>query len=163
MCSCCQKLKPRQSRETESPWLPHNNNEIEAFLARPLLARLGSYNEDGTIHIAPVYYLYERGEFLFGTQDISRKVKNIRRDKKVTVLIDTTDPVLQGVMAYGNAVLDYEDVLSIRVKIIERYYKSPADAKALAERLTNAWKTVIIRLKPTKIVSFDYSKPFSID
>jgi len=139
-----------------------NNNEIEAFLARPLLARLGSYNEDGTIHIAPVYYLYERGEFLFGTQDLSRKVRNIRRDKKVTVLIDTTDPVLQGVMAYGNAVLDYEDVLPIRVKILERYYKSPADAEVLAERLTNAWKTVIIRLKPTKIVSFDYSKPFSI-
>ena len=140
-----------------------NNQEIEAFLARPLFARLGSHNEDGTIHIAPLYYLYEGGEFIFGTQDLSRKAKNLRCDSQVTVLIDATDPVLQAVMAYGNATLDYENVISKRVKILERYFESQAEAKAFAERLAKAWKTVIIRLKPTKIVSFDYSKPFSID
>lgn len=140
-----------------------NNQEIEAFLAKPLVARLGSHNEDGTIHITPLYYLYEWGEFLFGTQDLSRKAKNIRRDNQITVLIDATDPVLQAVMAYGNATLDYENVVSKRVKILERYYESPAEAKAFVDRLAKAWKTVIIRLKPTKIVSFDYSMPFSID
>jgi nitroimidazol reductase NimA-like FMN-containing flavoprotein (pyridoxamine 5'-phosphate oxidase superfamily) len=107
--------------------------------------------------------LYEGGEFIFGTQDLSRKAKNLRRDSQVTVLIDATDPVLQAVMAYENATLDYENVVSKRVKILERYYESQAEAKAFAERLAKAWKTVIIRLKPTKIVSFDYSKPFSID
>ena len=140
-----------------------DHNEIEAFLVKPLLARLGSSNEDGTIHIAPLYYVYEGGEFLFGTQDVSRKAKNIRRDKRVTVLIDATNPVLQAVMAYGDAILDYDDVITKRVKIFERYYKSPTEAKAFAERLANAWKTVIIRLRPTKIVSVDYSKSFSID
>ena len=140
-----------------------NNEEIELFLAKPLLARFGSFNEDGTIHIAPLYFLYQGGEFLFGTQVASRKVRNIQRDKRVTVLIDTDEPVMQSVLAYGNAILDYEDVVSKRVKIIERYFDSPTDAKSFVERLTNTWETVIIRLRPSQIVSVDYSKPFSVD
>ena len=140
-----------------------NSHEVETFLAKPLLARLSSHNEDGTIHITPIYYLFENGEFLFGSQLLSRKVKNIQRDKRVTVLIDAQEPVLQAVMAYGEAVLDYEDVVSKRVKILERYYESPSQAKAFAEKLAKAWKTVIIHVQPTRIVTFDYSKPFSID
>ena len=140
-----------------------NNHEIEIFLARPLLARLSSHNEDGTIHIAPVYYLFENGEFLFGSQEICRKVKNIQQNRRVTVLIDTHEPVLQAVMAYGEAILDYKDVVFKRIKILERYYESPSQAKAFAEKLAKAWTTVIIHVRPTRIVTFDYSKPFSID
>jgi general stress protein 26 len=140
-----------------------NNQEIEVFLARPLLARLSSHNEDGTIHLAPVYYLFENGEFLFGSQERCRKVRNIHRDKRVTVLIDAREPELQAVMVYGEAVLDYKDVVQKRVKILERYYESPSQAKAFVDRLTKAWTTVIIHVLPTRMVTFDYSKPFSID
>ena len=151
--------------KTKHPQAPPfaNIQEIEAFLARPLIARFSCHNNDGTIHISPIYYIYEDGEFFFGTQELSRKVKNIRRDDLVSVLIDTIDPIMQAVMVYGNAILDYEDVVTKRVKIIERYFETRTDAEGFVERLTEAWKTVIIRLKPTKIVSFDYSKPFSID
>lgn len=137
--------------------------EIETFLARPLLARLSSHNEDGTIHTAPVYYLFENGEFLFGSQELSRKVKNIQRDRRVTVLIDAREPVLQAVLVYGEAILDYKDVVLQRAEILKRYYESPSQAKAFAERLAKAWATVIIHVLPTRMISFDYSKPFSID
>ena len=140
-----------------------NNLEIDAFLAKPLLARFCSHNSDGSIHVTPIYYIYENGEFLFGTQMASRKVKNVQRDKHVTVLIDTYDPVLQAVLAYGEAELDFQDVLEKRVKILERYYESPSEARAFAERLLKAWETVIIHVRPTRLVTFDYSKPFSID
>lgn len=140
-----------------------NNHEIETFLARPLIARLSSHNPDGTIHIAPIYYLYENGEFLFGTQEQSRKVRNIQQDKRVTVLIDAYEPILQSVLAYGEAVLDYEEVVRKRVKILDRYYESTSQAQAFAERLARAWKTVIIHVKPSRIVTTDYSKPFSIE
>jgi nitroimidazol reductase NimA-like FMN-containing flavoprotein (pyridoxamine 5'-phosphate oxidase superfamily) len=140
-----------------------NNHEIETFLARPLLARLSSHNKDGTIHIAPVYYLFENGEFLFGSQELSQKVKNIRQNKRVTVLIDTDEPILQSVMAYGEAELDYQDVVKKRIKILERYYESPSQAKAFVEKLARAWTTVIIHVQPTRLVTVDYSKPFSIE
>jgi len=140
-----------------------DNSEIEAFLAKPLLARFCSHNADGSIHVTPIYYLYENGEFLFGTQMASQRVKNIQRDKHVTVLIDRYEPVLQAVLAYGEAELDFKDVLEKRVKILERYYESPSEARAFAERLSKAWATVIIRVRPTRWVTFDYTKPFSFD
>lgn len=140
-----------------------NVTEIETFLAKPMLARLCSHNKDGTIHIMPIYYLYKNGEFLFGTQAASRKIKNLRRDTRVTVLIDASEPELQAVLAYGEAILDYEDVVPKRVDILERYYESPEQAKAFAEKLARAWETVIIHMRPTQMVTFDYSKPFSIE
>lgn len=140
-----------------------NGIEMQAFLERPLLARFCSLNEDGSIHATPIYYLYQGGEFLFGTQVRAHKIQNIQRDQHVTVLIDTDEPVLQSVLVYGKAELDFEDVLEKRVRILERYYDDPAQARAFAQRLAAAWQTVIIRVKPTKVVSVDYTRPFSID
>lgn len=140
-----------------------NEQEMEAFLKRPLLARFCSLNADGSIHATPIYYLYQDGEFTFGTQVKAHKIQNIRRDKHVTVLIDAEAPVLQTVLVYGEAELDFEDVLEKRVRILERYYGDPAEARAFAHRLADAWETVIIRVRPTRIVSVDYSKPHSID
>ncbi len=150
---------------SKHPQAPPFDNELEIadFLAQPQLARFCSHNPDGTIHAAPVYYLFENGEFLFGSQVLSRKVKNIQHDPQVTVLIDAYEPVLQAVLAYGEAVLDFEDVVEKRVRILERYYETPAQARAFAERLASAWQTVIIHLRPNRLVTFDYSKPFSID
>ena len=147
------------------PQAPPFDNELEVvtFLAKPSLARFCSHNSDGSIHAAPIYYLYENGEFLFGSQVLSRKVKNIQHDPQVTVLIDAYEPVLQAVLAYGEAVLDFEDVVEKRVRIMERYYENLAEARSFAERLARAWQTVIIHVRPTRMVTFDYSKPFSID
>jgi general stress protein 26 len=140
-----------------------NERELEAFLERPLLARFCSLNADGSIHATPIYYLYQDGEFLFGTQVKAHKIQNILRDKRVSVLIDTDEPVLQTVLVYGEAELDFEDVLEKRVKILERYYEDPAQARAFAQRLASAWETVIIHVRLNKVVSVDYSKPHSID
>ena len=150
---------------SKHPQAPPFDNELEIadFLAQPQLARFCSHNPDGTIHAAPVYYLFENGEFLFGSQVLSRKVKNIQHDPQVTVLIDAYEPVLQAVLAYGEAVLDFEDVVEKRVCILERYYETPAQARAFAERLASAWQTVIVHVRPARLVTFDYSKPFSID
>lgn len=150
---------------SKHPQAPPFDNELEIadFLAQPQLARFCSHNPDGTIHAAPVYYLFENGEFLFGSQVLSRKVKNIQHDPQVTVLIDAYEPVLQAVLAYGEAVLDFEDVVEKRIRILERYYETPAQARAFAERLASAWQTVIVHVRPARLVTFDYSKPFSID
>jgi|GEM_PF-482235 len=110
--------------QSKHPQAPPFDNELEItdFLAKPQLARFCSHNPDGTIHAAPIYYLYKNGEFLFGTQVLSRKVKNIQHDPQVTVLIDAYEPVLQAVLAYGEAVLDFDDVVEKRVRILERGY-----------------------------------------
>ena len=37
---------------------PFTVEEAETFLAQSLIAKLGTHNEDGTIHIAPLWFKY---------------------------------------------------------------------------------------------------------
>ena len=135
--------------------LPFDEDEVETFLARSLIAKLCTHNEDGTIHIAPIWYRYDDGTFLMGTQEISRKVRNIKRDNRVTLMVDAQEPVLQAVIVQGRAVLEYEDVISRRGEIFARYVDDP---DGLADGLAEKWKPVILRVVPEKMVTFDYSK-----
>ena len=76
--------------KVEYPQLPAmTDEELVSFLEQAQFSRLGTINEDGTIHIAPIFFKYEDGQILMATQEPSRKIRNIKRNNKVTVLIDT--------------------------------------------------------------------------
>ena len=144
--------------KVEYPQLPAmTEEELVSFFEEAQFARLGTINEDGTIHIAPIFFKYDEGQILMATQDPSRKIRNIKRNNHVTVLIDTTEIPFRGALIYGTAELDYEDVIEKRVAIFERRL-SRQDAETYASRLSDKWKCVIVRITPTKIASFDYSK-----
>jgi PPOX class probable F420-dependent enzyme len=144
--------------KVEYPQLPAmTDEELESFFEEAQFSRLATINEDGTVHIAPIFFKYDDGQILMATQDPSRKVRNIKRNNKVTVLIDTTDVPFKGALIYGTAELDYEDVISKRIAIFERRL-SREDAETYAQRLSGKWECVIIRITPTRIASFDYSK-----
>ena len=144
--------------KVEYPQLPAMTDaELVAFFDKAQFARLGTINEDGTIHIAPIFFKYVDGQILMATQDPSRKVRNIKRDNRVSVLIDTTDVPFKGALVYGTAELDYEDVVRKRMAIFQRRL-SREDAETYAKRLSGKWKCVILRITPVRIASFDYSK-----
>ncbi len=143
---------------TGYPQMPSlTQDEIEIFLSRPLIARLGTINDDGTIHLAPVYFKYDKNEFILGTQNASRRVRNIKRNPNVTLLIDDTNPPFKAVLVYGKAVLDYDNVVQKRTVIFEQF-ETKEEAIQTAEGICNKWSSVVIRIKPDRIVSFDYSK-----
>lgn len=143
---------------TDYPQMPPlTQEEIEAFLCQPLIARLGTFNEDGTIHLAPVIFKYEQGEFLIGTQLANRRVRNIKRNSAVSLLIDDPRPPFKAVLVYGRAELDYEDVIEKRTAIFEKH-NPKEQAAQMAEGLCTKWASVIIHIKPDRMVSFDYSK-----
>ena len=137
---------------------PLTQEEIDNFLHLPLIAKLGTLNEDGTIHLAPVIFKFENGEFLIGTQDANRRIRNIRRNPEVSLLIDDPTPPFKAVLIYGKAELDYEDVLPKRIAIFEKYNPSREQAARMAEGFCARWSSVIIRIKPDRMVSYDYSK-----
>jgi PPOX class probable F420-dependent enzyme len=136
---------------------PLTADELDLFLNRPLIARLGTINEDGTIHVAPIYFKYDNGTFILGTQVVSRRVRNIQRNPNVTLLIDDPNPPYKAVIIYGQASLEYEDVLEKRTAIFEKL-APPADAAARAKALCDKWESVVIRIQPERTVSFDYDK-----
>ena len=144
--------------KVEYPQLPSmTDEELVSFFEEAIFARLGTINEDGTIHITPIFFKYDDGQILMATQDPSRKIRNIKRNNNVSVLIDTTEVPFKGALVYGTAELDYEDIIPKRIAIFEKRL-SREDAETYASRLSNKWKCVIVRITPTRIASFDYSK-----
>ena len=137
---------------------PLTTDELEDFLRKPLLAKISSLNDDGTIHIAPLLFGYEDGDILLGTQNMTRKVYNCRRNRNVTVLVDELGPPPKGVIIYGKASLDYDNVIEKRVAIFEKYGRSHEQALEFTQALANKWEPVIIRITPDRVVSFDYTK-----
>jgi general stress protein 26 len=136
---------------------PLTTDELESFLSQPLIAKICSHNDDGSIHIAPLFFKYDDGEILLGTQHISHKIRNLEHNPDVTVLIDTVDQPFKGVIIYGTASLDYDKVVEKRTKIFENYMP-PENAAGFAQGLANKWEGVVIRVKPNRIISYDYGK-----
>ena len=135
------------------------DKELDEFLDQPgLVARLSTINPDGTPHTMPIWYEWRDGEIRVSTQVIQRKVKNMLRDPRVTILIDTCDFPYKGVMIYGEASLDQEDAMSKRISIFERYFGDRDAAEDYARKLADKWEPVMVRIKPSKIISFDYTK-----
>lgn len=140
------------------PQLPAlSDEELTSFLDQAQFARLATHNKDGSIHIAPIFFRYQAGQILMATQCPSRKVRNIQSNPNVSVLIDRTELPFKGALIYGTAELDYEDVVNKRIGIFERRL-STEEANTYANRLSAKWPCVIIRITPTSVVSFDYSK-----
>ena len=147
--------------KTDYPQAPSMSEEEMVSLFEELIyARLGTINEDGSVHIAPVFFMYEDGQILMATQEPSRKIRNIKRDKRVTVLIDRTDLPFKGVLIYGTAELDYEDIIEKRIRIFKRRPWAPdrEDGEQYALKLSEKWPCVIVRVTPQKVATFDYSK-----
>ena len=137
---------------------PFTPDELEAFLNQAPLARLSSLNPDGTIHIASVYFKYDNGDILIGTQEVSRKIRNIKHNPNVTLLIDNQQAPFRGVLIYGVAALEYEDVIAKRASIFLRYMPAE-DAQNSAMTLVHQFPSVVIRITPHKVISYDYTKP----
>ena len=137
---------------------PFTADELELFLSKPLIAKISTLNRDGSIHMAPLLFKYTDGFILLGTQEISRKAHNVKRNPNATVLIDESGPPAKAVIIYGEATLDYNDVIEKRAAIFEKYGRSHEQALEVAEALAKKWAPVIIRIKPRQIISFDYGK-----
>ena len=136
---------------------PLADDEREALLREAPIAHLGSLNPDGTIHLAALWFQYEDGDIVFGTLEMTNMVRNCKSNPNVTVLIDVEGPPLRGVLIYGRAELEYDDVVARRVALFEKYMPTE-HAQGLAKTLAAKWAPVIIRVKPERITSYDYAK-----
>lgn len=133
------------------------DEEIRSLFDEALFARLATLNRDGTVQITPVFFKYQDEEIHIATQDPSLKIRNIKHSNKVSVLVDIAEVPFKAALVYGKAELDYDDVINKRIAIFERT-RSREEAEDYARKLSGKWKCVIVRVKPERIVSFDYSK-----
>jgi len=77
------------------------------LLAAPLIATLATRSKDGTIHLVPMWFLWDGTDLLIPTSGTTQKARNIERDPRVSVMIDDSRAGLnlRGVTIRGEATL----------------------------------------------------------
>lgn len=140
---------------------PLTSEEIESVPKENHIARICTHNKDGTIHAMPVDYRYVNGQILIFSLIKSRKTRNIERNNDVTVLVDTQNP-LRGILIYGKAEIDYNNVFEQTLTILESSPTLHDKPREKLEHVTKAYlgsfKGVIVKITPKHIVTFDYAK-----
>jgi PPOX class probable F420-dependent enzyme len=137
-------------------------DEIDAFLHERQTMNVATFGPDGNIHLVAMWYGFLGRNPAFETYTKSQKVLNVRRDPRVTVIVEDGDSYdeLRGVEIVGRAVVheDRDTLMAVAQTVVERYW-NPAtteEAALIAEGL--ATKRVAIEIVPDKIVSWDHSK-----
>jgi hypothetical protein len=137
---------------------PLAKEEIDSFLKNYPIAHISTHNRDGTIHSAPVWFLYKANTFIIGSPAASRKVRNLKNNRNATILIDNPETAV-GVLVYGEAELDFGYGFDEAAEIYEKYM-SHEQAMNFARNMSRESKGggVKITVKPNKIITFDTRK-----
>jgi PPOX class probable F420-dependent enzyme len=135
--------------------------EIEAFIHGRNTISLASLNHDGSIHVVAMWYGFLDGMVAFETKAKSQKVQNLRRDPRITCMLETGDKYeeLKGVEIVGTAeiVEDPERLWQIGVSVFERYQGPYSDEmKPFVEVMLH--KRVGIAVHVDRVVSWDHAK-----
>src|SRR3954466_13551839 len=102
------------------------DEEVDAFLhARLQTMNVATYNHDDTIHLVAMWYGFYQGKPAFETFSKSQKILNLRRDGRVSVLVEDGDAYekLRGVEMVGRGeVIDDKGILQeVAASVVERY------------------------------------------
>ncbi len=129
------------------------SSEIEAMLEEANVAVLATVDTKGRARAAPIWYLYEDGEFLISTGRGSQKHLNVEAHPDVTLVIDRREVPYLAAMVRGKAQL--EDALSDerRQKLAFRYLGEEMGRAYL--KSTEGGNSVTIRLRPDKVIEFN--------
>jgi len=141
-------------------------SEAERFelLDAERIAIVSSLGPRGWPHSMPMWFVPRDGEIWIWTYAKSQKVRNLERDPRATVLVETGHEYgeLRGVMIEaeaeihraGGVVLGFAEELTLRYA--EGISSVEGDAKAALE--AQAPKRVAIHFKPVRTASWDHRK-----
>lgn len=138
-----------------------SHDEIVQYLERSRTATMVTNGPSGHPHAVAMWYAVVDGAVWFETKAKSQKATNLRRDPKITVLIEDghTYDTLRGVSLEGTAeIVDDADALwAVGVSIWERY-NGPytEEMKPLVEFMLN--KRIAVRVDVTRMRSWDHRK-----
>ncbi len=137
--------------------------EIEEFLAGDMKVQVATVGPDGAPHLTTLFYVLDEGRIAFWTYGSSQKVKNLRRDPRITCLVEDGEDYfeLRGVSITGRATLleEYDEIKALGARMTQRM-AGDADLGELGEQIVEqqAHKRVGIVVEPDKVASWDHRK-----
>jgi PPOX class probable F420-dependent enzyme len=125
---------------------------------------VSSLGPHGWPHVMPLWYVPRDGEIWIWTYAKSQKVKNLERDPRATLLIETGIEYgdLRGVQIEAEAqiIRDLDRIVDYAKEMTVRYSENIESVERDAEAglRTQAPKRVAIRFRPKRVASWDHRK-----
>jgi PPOX class probable F420-dependent enzyme len=135
--------------------------EITQFLHEQRVATCATVGLDGQPHLVAMWYAVLDGVVWFETKAKSQKAVNIRRNSRVTVMVETghTYDALRGIALEGHAVIvdDPDALWAVGVNVWERYNGPYSEeVRPMVEFMLA--KRVAVRIDVERIRSWDHRK-----
>jgi PPOX class probable F420-dependent enzyme len=148
-----------QEKKATPPAPTMGKEEMEAFLAKPLIARLALVRANGSPQVTPMWFLYEDGILYMSTRVDRAKVKHIKANPRVAVAIDVMEAPLKNkiVIMEGTAELLPTGVKELTTKIYRKYMGADGSETPQAQQSINAPR-VGIKITPKKVETLDTTK-----
>jgi len=146
---------------SEREQLRMSDDEVKTHLDACYRMQVATLDADGSPHLVPLAYMWFDGALAFWTDPGSRKVRNLRRDPRVTCLIETgNDPAdFRAVQICGRAeVIDDPETSRRAGEALTLRYGGPLDdeSRAWVESLVPVRVAVLVH--PERVVSWDHRK-----
>jgi PPOX class probable F420-dependent enzyme len=137
--------------------------EIGDFLAGHMKVQVATVGPDGAPHLTTLFYVLDEGRIAFWTYGSSQKIVNLRRDPRITCLVEDGEDYfeLRGVSIRGRATLveEYDDLRALGARVVSRM-AGDADLGELGDQIVEAQarKRVGVIVEPEHVASWDHGK-----
>ncbi|HEX3174092.1 MAG TPA: pyridoxamine 5'-phosphate oxidase family protein [Solirubrobacterales bacterium] len=141
-----------------------SDEELRELLDGERIAIVSSLGPRGWPHSMPLWFVPREGEVWIWTYAKSQKVRNLERDPRATVLVETGHEYgeLRGAMIEAEAEIhrDFATVLGFAQELTVRYAEgiSSVDGDARAALEAQAPKRVAIQFKSLRVATWDHRK-----
>ena len=141
-----------------------SEEEVRYLLDSERVAVVSSLGPRGWPHSMPLWFVPRDGEVWIWTYAKSQKVRNLERDARATLLVETGHEYgeLRGAMIEAEAEIhaDFETVIGFAEELTMRYAEgiSSVEGDARAALEAQAPKRVAIRFKPVRTATWDHRK-----
>jgi PPOX class probable F420-dependent enzyme len=137
------------------------DDEVAAFVERSRTASMATLGPTGAPHVVAMWFAVLDGQIWFETKSRSQKAQNLRRDPRITCLIEDglTYDTLRGVSLEGRGeIVEDPDLLwRVGVGVWERYTGPyTEEARPLVEFMIQ--KRVAVRVDVDRVRSWDHRK-----
>jgi PPOX class probable F420-dependent enzyme len=126
-------------------------DEIDEVLGQRTIATVGTLNEDGSIHLAYVIFLFEDGRLYFETSSVTRKARNAGARPQASFIVDGRASTGRKLMvaAEGTArVIVGPEAAAINHRLRERYIVP--DAIGAIDRAWGRLDDVTVEITPAR-------------
>jgi hypothetical protein len=139
------------------------DDEVQSYLLEQTVVNVATIGPGGFPHVVAMWYVVLEGRVAFWTFGKSQKIVNLRRDPKMTGLVESGDVYseLRGVelVGAGRIVEEFDRILEIGVQVALKYNGAAAISDAAMPFVeAQARKRLGVVLEVEQVVSWDHTK-----